>query len=424
MSITPRLSTPDSRNGSRTRGSCAWRCIPRGSPRRREWPHRWSTLSPAASIGRDPLLERGELQLPGAPAGLGGRQEVVVFAQPEIEVPLRVEPQDGFSEEALQPPEELVDLRQLLAGVGEEILDVELGDGCRTNTASAALSLPPGYSENVPLSHAVLLCRVVCRQLQASLGQGGQQNVGLQSLRLQAGGELVGKAFDRRRCAVPKDRTGGRSSWPRPAPMTTANASLVGFRAAHGHQGLGLAEPQGTSLAISRRAESKSRSVQSRGGLLAAKLNEAFDARELPSCLARWVAKASCRRSPVMPASSFRSRRAGAPMVPGSASRASSIARLDPAQHRLVGSRELRIGPRRASTYSAASAAPSRRQIDEQNLVRVAGLGKRVAHRRALGPSVAVRLRPCGKVEDQGHQARRLPTDRSRPNSRRLDARS
>ena len=53
--------------------------------------------SAAIEHGLDPLLERAKLELPCAPPGLSRRQEVVVLLQPEVEVPVWVEPKDGLA---------------------------------------------------------------------------------------------------------------------------------------------------------------------------------------------------------------------------------------------------------------------------------------------------------------------------------------
>ncbi|MNY68134.1 hypothetical protein D3C86_2058450 [compost metagenome] len=53
-------------------------------------------------------------------------QEVLVFLEPEIEVSFRIEPFDRLAEKALEATEEFINFRQFLAGVGEEILDIQL----------------------------------------------------------------------------------------------------------------------------------------------------------------------------------------------------------------------------------------------------------------------------------------------------------
>ena len=52
---------------------------------------------------------------------------MVVFAQPEVEVAPRIEPRYRLAQKAFEATEKLVDLRELLAGVGEEVVDVQLG---------------------------------------------------------------------------------------------------------------------------------------------------------------------------------------------------------------------------------------------------------------------------------------------------------
>lgn len=49
---------------------------------------------------------------------------MVVFAEPKVKIPVGIEPGDGLPEKALKPSQEIVDLRKLLASVGEEILNV------------------------------------------------------------------------------------------------------------------------------------------------------------------------------------------------------------------------------------------------------------------------------------------------------------
>ena len=88
---------------------------------------------------------------------------------------------------------------------------------------------------------------------------------------------------------------------PVPAPMTTAKASLLGLRPLTETNASACLNRKAT-LEISSVAASMSRSVQSRGGLLAAKLRMPSMLTVLPSYLARRVANESCLRSPVMPA--------------------------------------------------------------------------------------------------------------------------
>ncbi|MNE36413.1 hypothetical protein D3C80_1302230 [compost metagenome] len=73
-----------------------------------------------------PGFERLNLQLFGTPTGLRRWQEVLVFLEPEIEVSFRIEPFDRLAEKALEATEEFINFRQFLAGVGEEILDIQL----------------------------------------------------------------------------------------------------------------------------------------------------------------------------------------------------------------------------------------------------------------------------------------------------------
>jgi hypothetical protein len=50
---------------------------------------------------------------------------MVVFPKPKVEVPVRIQSQYRLAEKALKPSQELVDLRELLACVREEILDIQ-----------------------------------------------------------------------------------------------------------------------------------------------------------------------------------------------------------------------------------------------------------------------------------------------------------
>src|SRR3546814_7158935 len=78
-------------------------------------------------IAAQPLLEWPQFQLAGTPACTGRGQEITIFLEPEIEVAVGVQTLDRPSEKTLQLVQKLVDLGQLLAGIGEEILDRQFG---------------------------------------------------------------------------------------------------------------------------------------------------------------------------------------------------------------------------------------------------------------------------------------------------------
>ncbi|MNY49236.1 hypothetical protein D3C86_1846370 [compost metagenome] len=81
------------------------------------------------------------------------------MAQPEGEVAVRVQPQDGLAEPAFELAEELIDLGQLFAGVGEEVVDVELGMVLAHVDGQRRAVLAAGDPQNVPLSHWPSPCR-------------------------------------------------------------------------------------------------------------------------------------------------------------------------------------------------------------------------------------------------------------------------
>ena len=74
----------------------------------------------------DPLLEGAQLQLACAPARLRRRQEVFVLLQPEVEVPVWIQPHNRLAEEPFQHDQELINFRQLFSGVRKEIADLKL----------------------------------------------------------------------------------------------------------------------------------------------------------------------------------------------------------------------------------------------------------------------------------------------------------
>src|SRR5262249_9792955 len=57
-----------------------------------------------------PSLERPQLQLARAPAGLRRRQKRIVLLQPEIEIAVRIEAQDGLAKKTLQAAKKFIDL--------------------------------------------------------------------------------------------------------------------------------------------------------------------------------------------------------------------------------------------------------------------------------------------------------------------------
>ena len=82
---------------------------------------------PSSNIGRSQRSNGRSLSWRVTPARLRRRQEVVVLLEPEVEIPVRVEPFYRLPEKPFQPPEILVNFGQFLPGVGEEILDLQLG---------------------------------------------------------------------------------------------------------------------------------------------------------------------------------------------------------------------------------------------------------------------------------------------------------
>ena len=85
--------------------------------------------STAFQVGLKPVFERFELELAGAPSCFGGRQEVAVFAEPEIKIMVGIKTQNRLAEKTFEPPQKIIDLRQLLAGIGKKILEIEIGIG-------------------------------------------------------------------------------------------------------------------------------------------------------------------------------------------------------------------------------------------------------------------------------------------------------
>jgi len=74
-------------------------------------------------IGTQPFFKRSELQLTRAPSRPRGGKKIAILVEPEIEVAIGIEAQDRLSQEPFKPIEKGIDLRQLLAGIGEEILE-------------------------------------------------------------------------------------------------------------------------------------------------------------------------------------------------------------------------------------------------------------------------------------------------------------
>ena len=73
----------------------------------------------------NPLLEGAQFQRLGVPTGLRRGQRVVVLLQPEVEIPVWVQLGNRLTKKCLQLEQELVNLRQLLACIGEEVIDLQ-----------------------------------------------------------------------------------------------------------------------------------------------------------------------------------------------------------------------------------------------------------------------------------------------------------
>src|SRR5262249_24952660 len=59
-------------------------------------------------------------------AGLWRGQEIIVLFEPEVEISVWIELPNRLAEKPFEPVQIFVDFRQLLARIGEEVLDVEI----------------------------------------------------------------------------------------------------------------------------------------------------------------------------------------------------------------------------------------------------------------------------------------------------------
>ncbi|MNW06392.1 hypothetical protein D3C71_2027890 [compost metagenome] len=75
------------------------------------------------------------------------------MTQPEAEIAVRVQSQDGLAQLAFELSEELVNLGQLFTGIGVEVFDVELGMALAHIDGQRCAVLAAGDPQNVPLSH-------------------------------------------------------------------------------------------------------------------------------------------------------------------------------------------------------------------------------------------------------------------------------
>src|SRR5690606_14779475 len=111
-------------------------------------------LHPRLEVRSEPLFERAQLELPRAPPRARRGGEVVVLAKPEVKIAIRIEARDRPPEETFKPVEERIDLRELLAGVGEEVLERKIRLRLTHMDSERRAVAPAGNPQNVPLLHA------------------------------------------------------------------------------------------------------------------------------------------------------------------------------------------------------------------------------------------------------------------------------